>query len=384
MLKKLSTSIKNYLPFLGITSLYFFFIAIAVIIFHYFANAEILFLNRVNPFHLLMRWDSWHYITIIQNGYSDLFVFFPLYPLLVKLVSYFVSIPSAGYLVSFISLSIALTYLYKLLRLDEDKLIANRTILFLLIFPTALFFSLIYTESLFLALTVAFFYQLRKKHWLTATILGFFVTLTRNVGVFLWPVYLIALFTLDNPSLFRDFWTRLKSLVKTKQFYYSFLIPAGLLLFCLYSYYLSGDFLAFITGQQNWSAQRTFMWPGATAFHFLKFIFIEKTQLSTYFNFYRIVIVELGSFLLLLSTTIYWFVKRHWPFAFYTALNALLFACTFPMNSVDRYVVVIFPIFLFLAKVTRKREWLFYTIFAFSLMLLVNSVRLISAGAWVG
>jgi len=43
----------------------------------------------------------------------------------------------------------SMVFLYKLVRLDLSKSIAKRTLVYLLIFPTAFYFTMVYTESLF-------------------------------------------------------------------------------------------------------------------------------------------------------------------------------------------------------------------------------------------
>jgi Gpi18-like mannosyltransferase len=52
-------------------------------------------------------------------------------------------------------------------------------IIFLLIFPTAFFLNAVYTESLFLFLSLATFYYALKKNFFSAGIFGFFASLTR-------------------------------------------------------------------------------------------------------------------------------------------------------------------------------------------------------------
>ena len=119
-------------------------------------------------------------------------VFFPLYPLLIRAIHALLLLPANDYwwlviaiALSNVALLIGLTYLRALLAMDFDEYPAPRTITYLLIFPTTFFFSGAYSESLFLALTVAAFYYARSNRWLLACILAALATLTRSQGMIL-------------------------------------------------------------------------------------------------------------------------------------------------------------------------------------------------------
>jgi len=136
----------------------------------------------------LVRWDSFHYLEIINNGYSyPHMAFFPLYPLLVKFTNFFVvDIIWSGLMVSWISLFLAIFFLFKLIVLKlKDKNIAYLSIIFLLIFPFAIFYSTIYTEALFLFLTVAAFYFSEKRNWLLVGLFACLASATRIFGILL-------------------------------------------------------------------------------------------------------------------------------------------------------------------------------------------------------
>jgi len=371
-MKKLINWLKEFAPFLGLNGLYFSFVVLVVFLFNYYSPNSPALIQKVNPFILLIRWDSFHYLNIISGDGGSL-VFFPLYTWLTRIFSLLFSPIFSGFLVSFLSLTTALYFLSKLIKENYNKEIPNRSLILLLLFPTAIFFSLIYTESLFLALIVAFFYYAQKKNWLIVAIIGFFACLTRNVGIFLWPVYLVYVL-IDSHS----------HLLKRKETWYSLLIPLGLLSYCFYCYFVSGDFLAFINEQKGWSQWHTFLWPGKTLYNLCKIAFFEPISQTGLYNFLRIVIIEGGSFLLLLTTTIYWIIKKHWPYATFCLLNTLLFSCIYPMTSVNRYVVVIFPVFIFLAVATQKKDWLFYSLLAVFSLFLIFNIYLISIGAWIG
>src|SRR5207302_5745906 len=71
--------------------------------------------------------------------------------------------------------------------------IARRSVWLLALFPASLFFSAVYTEALFLALSVGAFLAARRGRWWLAGLLGGLAAATRNVGVtLLVPLIILA------------------------------------------------------------------------------------------------------------------------------------------------------------------------------------------------
>jgi hypothetical protein len=153
---------------------------------------------NAHPFvNMWARWDAGWYLDVAKTGYRFLpgeqsnVAFFPLYPYVVRLVHSVVPLPTdAGWLLVGIIVSntaslVALTYLYRLIRLDYDQSLAARAVLYLCVFPTTLFLSAVYSESLFLALVVSAFYYAREARWVTTGILAAAATLCRPAGLLL-------------------------------------------------------------------------------------------------------------------------------------------------------------------------------------------------------
>lgn len=141
-------------------------------------------------------WDSGYYLDIAKNGYSaDLgqgimtkgqanYAFFPLYPALIKLFSYlFGSFYLAGLFISNICLLLSAYVLYKLVKLDYGPETALGSVKYLFLFPTAFILSGLFSESLFLLLLLLAFYYARRKNWLAANLSGFFLVLCRPLGI---------------------------------------------------------------------------------------------------------------------------------------------------------------------------------------------------------
>ena len=152
----------------------------------------------VHPFvNMWARWDAGWYLDVAKNGYRFLpgeqsnVAFFPLYPYVVRLVHGAIRLPGdagwllVGIIVSNTALFVTLIYLYRLIRLDYDRRTAARAVLYLCVFPTTLFLSAVYSESLFLALVVTAFYYARAARWLATGVLAAAATLCRPAGLLL-------------------------------------------------------------------------------------------------------------------------------------------------------------------------------------------------------
>lgn len=150
------------------------------------------------PFvNMWARWDAGWYLDVAKHGYKRIpgeepnVAFFPLYPYLLGAVHDIIPLRhDAGLLTLGIILSnaaflAALVYLYRLVQLDYDRHIAARVVLYLCVFPTTLFLSAVYSESLFLALVVSCFYYARVDRWWIAGALAAAGALCRSIGVLL-------------------------------------------------------------------------------------------------------------------------------------------------------------------------------------------------------
>ncbi len=142
----------------------------------------------------MRKWDGSWYRLVATTGYESLgasfpakAAFWPLYPWLMDFFSGItgVSPESVGYLISNISFAIALVLLYQLVSMDLSIDVSKRTLWAIALFPTAFFFTAVYTESLFLLLTVGCLLAARKGEWWLAGGIGLLAALTRSAGVML-------------------------------------------------------------------------------------------------------------------------------------------------------------------------------------------------------
>jgi len=136
------------------------------------------------------RWDSDFFLRIAEHGYDKTSAaFHPLYPALVAVLgrAFFGHYVLAGIAVSLIATLGALVLLY---RLAEERLGAEggrRAVLYLAIFPMALFLQAVYSESLFLLLALGAFLLAERQHFAAAGLVAGLAILTRAAGLALLP-----------------------------------------------------------------------------------------------------------------------------------------------------------------------------------------------------
>jgi hypothetical protein len=163
---------------------------------HYFGNL------LAAPF---ARWDSVWYLAVAQGGYDHQAArtaFFPLYPLLLHGVGLVIgSDLVAGVLISLVAFMVSLVVLYRLSALELDDELARITVWLIAFCPMAFFFSAVYSESLFLALSLGCIWQARMGRWAWAGLLGGLAATERATGVTL--VVPLVLFYLYGPRVDR-------------------------------------------------------------------------------------------------------------------------------------------------------------------------------------
>ena len=146
--------------------------------FGYFGNL------LVAPF---ARWDSVWYLTIAHSGYDHQLAraeFFPLYPLGMRWLGFVTgSDLVAGILISLVSFGVALVLLYRLAALELGAEAARACVLVLAFCPMAWAFSAVYTEALFLALSLGSVLNARSGRWGWAGLLGALAAATRAEGL---------------------------------------------------------------------------------------------------------------------------------------------------------------------------------------------------------
>ncbi len=133
------------------------------------------------PLNRLAGWDSWHFVRIAEQGYLPPGLpccdqaFFPGYPLLIRALMPLAggSALVAGLTVTFLSGAVAAVALRRLALLRTgDEQVGRRAVLYLAIAPTGIFLTAVYTEAMFLGLSVAAWLAGSRRRWWWAGLLA--------------------------------------------------------------------------------------------------------------------------------------------------------------------------------------------------------------------
>jgi len=194
------------------------------------------------------RWDSYWYLDIARNGYylrgekdiSDV-VFFPLYPLLVRLAGPVAGgdLVLAGWMLSSLFLVLAVVMLTRLSQEFHPDIDPTLPAAFLLAYPAAFFLNAVYSESLFLFLSLATVFWALRRNFMIASIFAALASATRVAGVFLFVVLFIEFVQANG-------WRALL----TRRVWPLAVAPLGALAFCLYHWIVFGDFFLYLKVQR--------------------------------------------------------------------------------------------------------------------------------------
>ncbi len=327
---------------------------------------------------VLARWDSEYYIDIAAQGYAarpELITFFPLYPLL---ISTFASVLGGDYVLSGVVVSaiayfVALLYLFKLVAWEFSEAAASRALLYLALSPVAFFLLSVYTESLFLAVTIMAFYYARRGEWAIAGVAALLATVTRPNG-----------FIIVVPLAF-EIWQQIggkpRKLVPA-HLWALLAAPIALTVWAFYLAWLTGDPLAIVHSRAQPPFARVTSMPWETLWSAMQYLGTPGlSPLSRVVNS-----LDLAATLLLIeATVIAWWRLPHAYAAYMTVSVLLLLSSTvpdWPLQSMQRYTLSIFPIFMLLAQLGANRYW-HRTILIASAPLLGMYTALFATWYWV-
>jgi hypothetical protein len=316
-------------------------------------------LYHVDPNNIFLdvwaRWDSGFYLSIANSGYhyaagqQSNVAFFPVYPLLVNLVAPFVG----GSLVSGVIISNAcflgtLIFLYKLTEFEFDSEAASRAVFYIAAFPTAFFFSAVYTESTFLLFSIGAFYFARKQEWGWAALFGMICSASRIVGVLSFGIVMLEWMRSQGWTISSSYkiesWINLFKGLKRDwlNVLVICLIPLGLLSYMIFLKLQFNDPIAFSSVQSAWG--REMIGPWAVLLRDVLLFF--SGDLLRGEVWYHIALDLLPTFAVF-STLIWMWRRLGESYAILSALS-LLIPLSSGSQSLSRYVIVVFPFFMLL------------------------------------
>ena len=304
----------------------------------------------------LVTGDALSYESIAKTGYDKQrfdnkahnWGFFPVYPLLVSV--FHADFYLVGMVVSNVLFLVSLGLLFlvsKMFGLDEDK--ANLAVLFAAIYPTSYFFSMPFTESLFFCTTLLSVYLALKDRWWLAGVAGAVASATRITGVLLFVLLGILYFQRRGKLIKSDALSLL-------------LVPLGLVTFMAYIWRVTGNPFAVIQAQAA-SGRSTspifFLRP------MISFIVHPRAFAGWGFEPLAFAVAALVFFCAFLLAR--W---KEWALAAYSFLSVVLPLSTGTLTSIPRYMMVVFPIYIVLAKLKGQQA----ITFAFTVLLALLTV----------
>jgi hypothetical protein len=348
------------------------------------------------------RWDSSWYLAIATHGArpevgsytSARDAFFPLYPLgLHALSDLGLQAVLAGVLFSLAAFAVALYCLHRLTTLElacTGRLgsadIAGLAVLVTALAPMAFYFSAVYSESLYLALSVGLFLCARRGRWAWAGVLGMLAVATRSTGLVLaLPALMLYLYgpRADRPPdwarvesprptggagtrVIRSISERLRPRYRLRaDVLWLALLPAGLGLYMAYLGLSGGDTLAPFHAQGVWG--RHFAGPYGGVWDGVRAALQGARQLLSGQRAHVYYPAATGSpfvaaghnlmllAFLLLAVPLFVLALRVLPLAYGVyAIAALALPLSYPvpaqpLMSLPRFLVVLFPLSMALA-----------------------------------
>ena len=306
-------------------------------------------------FSLWNHWDAARYLSIARYGYQskEVLAFFPLFPLLTAIFAYPLtflmgvwSYTFIGMLISNVALLGALFVVYQLAVDGFGEESAKRSLLYLCIFPTALFFFAAYNESLFLLFTAAAFLALRRQRWWLAGLFGLLGALTRSTGIILVAPFLYELWLVRERFSIHYALQRIVPVL---------LIPLGTMLYAIYCWYVSGNPLEFANVQIDWARHLSWPWQG-----FLQSAF-ELFWHQPFGSFFQVhILLDLTATIGFIVLLILGRRSLRMSYTLWVALMLLSFLISpstgqrDPFISNQRFVLELFPGFILLGVLSMK------------------------------
>ena len=288
------------------------------------------------------RFDANWYTSVADTGYGSIKGddhFPPLFPVLIRILKpLFGSAFIAGLFISHLATVYTIKLFYDIFLEWGQETLAKRTVLFILIYPTSFFLFSVYSESLFLVVTLLSLRRMKRRSWAWAGFWAFCAILTRLQGAAL-LIPMIYLMWLDRPFL------------RKPMHWFGLAIPATSGLFYLYLRSLQVTSGAVPLVEADWHARLVLPWE--TYWYAIQTLISGK---FTFVDFLNWAVVTL--FIVLLVSG---WRKIPLEYNLYTASSLLIMLIriveTQPLISMSRYSLTLFPSF-FVLGLAGENPWI--------------------------
>ncbi len=343
-----------------------------------------------------VAWDSEYYVGIAVGGYNDPkaasitdpqtgkevvknYNFFPLYPYVIRIFALPLKLflnpigaaSLAGVIVAALGTLAGLLALWDMTRPYFEEEDAYRAVFYTLIFPTAFFFAMVYTEGLFIGLAFGALALSKRGHWVWASVLGLLAAWTRAHGAILvvpLVVFWLMQIKRDEPLRTQITWKWL---------------ARGALAFLPVIGYLVWRYSALGRG-----------WARLQELQFGRGLLSVGSSIEGWKNAFEYAhtlgggdgriyfAIEVGVTLLAFTASV-WLIRRDPAVGLFSLAVFLFSALSGAAGSMARYMLIAPAPYIFLAQLGRNktfdRAW---TIF--SILLLGMEASLFAADMWVG
>ena len=315
--------------------------------------------GQPHPVKLLdnfQRFDSYWFLNIARNGYRYFGVQeqmdrkrrvaredetnitpFPLYPMGIWLLNLAVGDRTlSGMLLSLGCFLGALMVFYRMVRDDFGHGVAGRAVLYISIYPTAWLYNALYSESLFLLLTLLCLWRARKGNALEAGLFGMGAAATRLAGS-LMVVPVVAEFLLGDKR--QPHWHKTSPALLAGA-----LTCMGWVGYFIYLRGLTGKLLIYFVAQRGW--HKGFAMPWTALWNLLAPGLFRSAMR----------VVQLAFLLLFTPLTVLGLQRLRPSYALLLLLGFLMPLCVTNMLGLPRYFMVLYPAFILLAQAGEDRR----------------------------
>ena len=344
-----------------------------------------------------VAWDSEYYVGIAVAGYDDPnasavvnpktgrevtknYSFFPLYPYAMRVfalplnilgINPIAAVSLAGVVVAALGTLAGLLALWSLTRPYFSEEDAYRAVFYLLIFPTAFFFAMVYTEGLFIGLAFGALALSKYGHWVGASLFGLLAAWTRAHGAAV-ALPLLAFWLMQikwreplRPQLTWSWWLR------------------GALALLPLAGYLLWRTSALGAG-----------WAELQEFHFGRGLLSLGSSIEAWQYAFEYasslggghaqvyMAIEVGAILLALVASL-WLLRHDLGTALFSLAVVMLSILSGSAGSMARYMLIVPAMYIFLAYLGKNRTFdRAWTVF--SILLLGMEATLFASDMWVG
>jgi hypothetical protein len=338
--------------------------------------------NSSFPFiNLFSQWDAGWYREIAISGYpaganplSGNWAFFPLYPFLMRffgtplfgVMPQVQAIYISGFLISNILFFACITLFYKVTQLVfQNSRLSLISTVFFAFWPGALFYSAVYSESLFMMFALAAFYFLEKESMGKSTVLAVLAALTRSNGFMILIPFAYA-------GLQRE---KIKTAIIQ-----SVCIVLPYVFFNVYGYVLTGLFpVREIVFSQIWGTQKAapILLSASTVAGYAMLYIVEGVLIAVPFIWFAIKDKpKIRSFVLGLSQRKDF---KYWAFAVFILIMLIFYS---DPKNLHRYVLPMLPLYWVFALIWTKNSRNGKILLAISTAILVIGAALFASGGY--